>query len=320
MKILVTGCAGFIGIHVSKKLLDQGHDVIGLDVFRDMHLTEMNMLRNRRLDWIQSNKRFRHEPHDLNDNKHMNRIFTENTFDVVIHLAADAGIRKSMDYPEDFTRNNLVGFSALLELCRKYKIPHLLFASSSSVYGDAEGASSEDSNTNFPKSYYAATKKANEAMAFCYSHQYNMRITGMRFFTVYGPWGRPDMAPWKFADAIMNRKTITLYDHGRPTRDFTYVEDTADCVLMLAEDISKRPHLKNIDKFQIYNIGNGTPVSVMSFLNMLESEFKLGTDYTIKPLAASEAQDTHCDMTKFKRYISAQPPHTSLKEGVSKFV
>lgn len=320
MKILVTGCAGFIGVHVCKKLLEQGHQVVGVDVFADMHLTQMNLLRNARLGQINHFKTFKHEACDINDAERMKKLFEDGKFDVVIHLAAQAGIRKSVEQPEAFTQANLVGFSNILELCRTHKIGHLLFASSSSVYGDSDHASCEDDSTDNPKSYYAATKKSNEVMAASYAHQYDMRITGMRFFTVYGPWGRPDMAPWKFADAIMNNKMITLFDHGRPTRDFTFVEDTAECVAMLAEDIEKRPHLKKIDKFQVYNIGNGHPVTVMTFLNELESAFNRGTDYTIAPLGASEAKDTHCDMTKFKRHISAQPPHTSLKDGIKKFV
>lgn len=251
----------------------------------------------------------------------LDKVFKEaGGFDAVYHLAAKAGVTQSMIYPEEYTSVNIEGFANILETCAIWQTPHLIFASSSSVYGDAEWPSTEEDNTDNPKSYYAATKKANEVMAAAYSNMHGMRITGVRFFTVYGPWGRPDMATWKFTEAILNYKTITTYEGGNLSRDFTYIDDAIDCLVKLSDCPSVRPHLSNLSRFQIYNVGTGRPITVNGFLSTLEEVTGEIALRVSKPVSKSEALRTHCDMTKFKRHYASHVKQTNLRIGLEKFV
>lgn len=259
---------------------------------------------------------------DLTDSATVDAIFREGQFDVVYHLAAQAGVKQSADYPSLFTDSNLIGFANILEACRVYRVPHLIFASSSSVYGEAAFPCTEDDRTDYPKSYYAATKKSNEVMAASYSNMYNMKITGVRFFTVYGPWGRPDMATWKFTDAILNGKSMTVYSApGGISRDFTYIDDAIECLIKLSDDPLLRPHLTTQSRFQIYNIGGTKPVKLSTYIATLEKVIGRKAVHTIThELAPSEVSHTFSDMTKFRRHYSSHIPHTDLEVGLKNFV
>lgn len=294
-----------------------GHHVHGLDNLSADYLE----LKKARLAVLQQHPNFRFYHYDVAVRHHLDDAFqVANGFDAVYHLAANAGVTQSMLNPEPYTTNNLVGFANLLETCAIWETPHLIFASSSSVYGTAEWASSEDDNTDSPKSYYAATKKANEIMAASYTSMHNMRITGVRFFTVFGPWGRPDMATWKFTKSILEHKPITVYDGGLLSRDFTYIDDAVGCLIKLSDCPSIRPHLSNLSRFQIYNIGSGRPITVNGFLSILEEVTGEVALRVSKPVSPTEALRTHCDMTKFRRHYSSEIKQTNLRTGLQNFV
>lgn len=319
MKILVTGSAGFIGRNLCNSLLTLGHSVHGVDNLND-DFNQAELKRDRTASLAHfDNFTFYHM--DIYHASNLQNVFTLcEGFDVVYHLAAQPGVNQSVNYPQLFTDTNLVGFANILEICRKYHTPHLIFASSSSVYGDAALASVETDNTDYPKSYYAATKKANEVMAASYSHMYNLRISGVRFFTVYGPWGRPDMATWKFTEAILNKKPIVMYNNGDISRDFTYIDDTVDCLIKLSDDHHQRPHLSSLCRFQIYNIGTSKPIKISTYVKMLEKVTGLTAIKASADLASSEALHTFSDMTKFKRHYSSEVKHTGIEKGLENFV
>jgi UDP-glucuronate 4-epimerase len=318
MRILVTGAAGFIGMNLCNSLLTLGHHVHGLDNLSGDYLE----LKKERLAVLNGWANFTFTETDVSSRSQLDEIFIHHQgFDVVYHLAAKAGVTQSILDPDSYTQTNLVGFANILETCAIWHTEHLIFASSSSVYGDAQWASTEDDNTDAPKSYYAATKKANESMAASYANLYpGMRITGVRFFTVYGPWGRPDMATWKFTKAILDHKPITTFNNGQLSRDFTYIDDAVDCLVKFSEHSTLRPHLSKLSNFQIYNVGSGKPITVNGFLDVLEDVTGEIALRVTKQVSSSEALRTHCDMTKFRRHYSSVVKQTNLRTGLQNFV
>ena len=264
-KILVTGAAGFIGHALCERLLRaESYDVVGIDNLNDYYSVE---LKHARLATLQGKKNFTFYRADIADNFAINKLFQTHQFDYVVNLAAQAGVRYSIENPKVYTESNLVGFYNILEACRHHKIKHFVFASSSSVYGRNEKIPfSEDDRVDFPVSYYAATKKANEVMAASYSHLYNLPISGLRFFTVYGPWGRPDMAPWLFTDAILNKLPVKVFNHGNMLRDFTYIDDVIEGVFRLIGTLPQHEL-----PFEIYNIGNNKPEKLSDFILAIEN-------------------------------------------------
>jgi len=265
-EVLVTGCAGFIGFHLSKRLLTEGYHVVGLD---NLNTYYDPSLKKDRLAQLLEAPRFKFVKGSLENKELLDLMFDQTTFNSVVNLAAQAGVRYSLKHPEAYIQSNLVGFGHLLECCSKHQVKHLLYASSSSVYGDNQKIPfSVKDRVDHPISLYAATKKANEEMAYTYSHLYRLPTTGMRFFTVYGPWGRPDMALFSFSNAIMENKPIEIYNYGKMKRDFTYIDDVIEAVYRLIEkgpleDETKVPHT-------IFNIGNHHPVPLLDFVDLLE--------------------------------------------------
>jgi UDP-glucuronate 4-epimerase len=319
MKILVTGAIGFIGSHLCNSLLNLGYSVVAVDSLSsaDGQLNKLRMVRRNKLNQF---KNFIYVDCDLANTPKTKKLFESYEFDVVYHLAAFAGVQQSSANPYDFTQSNLVGFANILEGCRTSKVPHLIFASSSSVYGDVTGPSKETNNTDQPKSYYAATKKANEVMAASYSNLYGMRITGARFFTVYGEMGRPDMATWKFTDAILNNLPITLYDKGELKRDFTHINQIIYCLEKFAEDLKDRPHLAKADRFQIFNVGGEDPIPVNELVSTLEEAIGKKAIKIYKTADVSEVKNTHADMKKFRLYYSNYIPKVRLDIGLKNYV
>jgi UDP-glucuronate 4-epimerase len=311
MKYLVTGAAGFIGNFVAERLCIAGHQVMGLDNLNDYY--DPN-LKQARLDRIKHFKEFTFVKMDLADRSGIANLFEKEKFDRVIHLAAQAGVRYSIENPMAYIDSNLVGFATILEGCRHNKVQHLVYASSSSVYGINEKIpfSTED-NVDHPASLYAATKKSNELMAHSYSHLYKLPTTGLRFFTVYGPWGRPDMAPFLFTDAILNDQEIKVFNHGKMKRDFTYIDDIVEGVIRI-QDVIPTGSL-----YKIFNIGNNEPVELMSFIEAIEK----ATDKTAKkiymPMQAGDVPTTFADIDSLKEEVGFNPG-TNIEYGIEQFV
>ena len=327
--ILITGAAGFIGFHLSKKLIKKGYKVVGLDNINSYYDVNLKYARLKELGISYENSNlFLNKSHNINksfefirmnleDRKNLAILFKENNFDIVCNLGAQAGVRYSIENPETYIDSNIVGFSNILECCRHNKIEHLLYASSSSVYGENKKVPfSSTDNVDHPISLYAATKKSNELMAHAYSHLYNIPTTGLRLFTVYGPWGRPDMAPVLFADAISKNKTIKVFNNGHMSRDFTYIDD----VIKGIEILIRNPPVKVLDRtaYKVYNIGNGNPQSLEEFIK--EIEFCLGvvSKKEYLPMQAGDVPQTWADITEIQSlgYKSS----IGIKEGVKKFV
>ncbi len=318
-KILLTGCAGFIGYHLSKKLLSQGYDLIGIDNINDYYDVS---LKKARLDLIPKTG-FSYIEEDISNKSKLFQVFEEYSPTIVINLAAQAGVRYSLENPDSYIKSNIQGFHNILEACRLFRPKHLLFASSSSVYGMNESTPfSENDRTDFPVSLYAATKKSNETMAFTYSHLFQIPISGLRFFTVYGPFGRPDMAYFKFTRAIFNEESIEVYNKGQMKRDFTYIDDIVEGI---SELIEKHPPVKkDINThaeaaFEIFNIGNNSPVSLHEFITTLEDligkkakKIKLG-------MQPGDVLETYADIELLNSKVGYQPK-TNIKEGLSHFV
>lgn len=328
MKYLVTGAAGFIGYHVSRDLLDAGHEVVGLDSVNDYYRTDLKEARLALLASHPCARAFEFHRADLADRGAVSRAFDSGPFDRVIHLAAQAGVRYSIEKPFAYAASNLDGFLSILEACRERKVPHLAFASSSSVYGmNRKVPFSETDGTDHPVSLYAATKKANEAMAHSYSALYGLPCTGMRFFTVYGPLGRPDMAYFKFADAIMRGKEIDVYNGGDLLRDFTYVDDVAKAVVMIA-DRPAAPHPlfdpesplpdRSSAPYRIYNIGNENPVPLMEFIGTLESALGAEAKKRFLPMQPGDVYMTAADTGALWRDFGWKPS-TPLSTGLARF-
>lgn len=325
-RILVTGAAGFIGFHLSKKLLADGCQVCGLDNLNDYYDVR---LKKARLDQLIKHKEFRFVKLDLADLSAMQILFKENTFDAVVNLAAQAGVRYSLKNPHAYINANVVGFVNLLECCRYNDIKHLVFASSSSVYGaNTKMPFSVHHNVDHPVSLYAATKKADELMAHTYSHLFQLRCTGLRFFTVYGPWGRPDMALFLFTSAILQGKPIKVFNHGKMQRDFTYIDDIIEGVTRIIDTQPKPNPAWNGDApdpgtsyapYKIYNIGNNNPVELMKFIEIIENALGQKAKKVFFDLQLGDVPETYADVDDLIRDVGFKP-QTSLETGIARFI
>ncbi|SIQ22212.1 UDP-glucuronate 4-epimerase [Peribacillus simplex] len=325
MKVLVTGAAGFIGSHLSKKLLTNGITVIGIDNLNDYY--DVN-LKKSRLSLIED-KNFYFEKTNLEDRESINAIFEKYMPDAVVNLAAQAGVRYSLENPHAYIESNIVGFTNILEACRHNKVGQLIYASSSSVYGaNTNLPFSVHDNVDHPISLYAATKKANELMAHTYSHLYGLPTTGLRFFTVYGPWGRPDMALFLFTKAIINGEPIKVFNNGNMMRDFTYVDDIVESIFRLIQR-KPEPNLEWSGKkpdpgtsyapYKVYNIGNNNPVTLMEFINAIEEKLGIEAKKEFLPLQAGDVPETYADVEDLYRDINFKP-QTDIKDGISNFI
>lgn len=325
MKYLVTGAAGFIGFHVSKRLLEAGHQVVGIDNLNDYYDVS---LKQARLELLE-HPDFQFHKIDLADREGMSDLFASGHFDRVIHLAAQAGVRYSLENPHAYADSNLTGFLNILEGCRHSKIQHLLYASSSSVYGlNRKMPFSTDDSVDHPVSLYAATKKANELMAHTYSHLYGLPTTGLRFFTVYGPWGRPDMALFKFTKAMLEGQSIDVYNYGKMKRDFTYIGDIAEAIIRL-QDVIPAPNgewtvesgspATSSAPYRVYNIGNSSPVELMDYIQALEDALGIEAKKNMLPLQPGDVLETSAD-TKALYDVIGFKPETTVKDGVRNFV
>ncbi len=326
MTILVTGAAGFIGSHVARRLLDRGEDVVGLDNLNAYYDPQLKLDRLARL---QERNRFRFVKEDVSDEGEMRRLFAEARFDKVIHLAAQAGVRHSIDNPQAYAQANLVGFLNILEGCRHHDVAHLVYASSSSVYGANEKLPfSTSDNVDHPVSFYAATKKANELMAHSYAHLYRLPVTGLRFFTVYGPWGRPDMALFLFVKNILAGKPIDVFNRGHHMRDFTYIDDIVEGVVRTADKIAepagewdpKAPDpATSSAPYRIYNIGNNQPVRLLDFIAAIEKALGKKAIMNLLPMQSGDVESTYADIDALQQVVGFTPS-TSIEDGIGKFV
>ncbi len=325
-KYLVTGAAGFIGYHTCEALLQRGETVVGLDNVNDYYDVS---LKEARLARLTGRDGFSFHRTDLTDRAAIERLFAEERFEVVIHLAAQAGVRYSMENPHAYVDSNLVGFMTILEGCRHTKVRHLVYASSSSVYGaNREMPYSVHHNVDHPLSLYAATKKANELMAHTYSQLYQLPTTGLRFFTVYGPWGRPDMAMFLFTKAILEDKPINIFNFGQMRRDFTYVDDIVEGVIRVADHVAQPspawsashpdPGTSNAP-YRIYNIGNHQPVGLLRMIEIIEGALGKEAKKTFLPMQPGDVPETCADVNDLMQDVGFSP-NTPLETGVSKFV
>ncbi len=306
--VLITGCAGFIGFHTAKRLLSQGKTVIGLDNFNTYYDSSLKEARNKILEQFPSFTLYRG---DIENVEFLRAVLQTHPIDKICHLAAQAGVRYSMENPHAYIQSNIVGFTNLLEEARNAGIRDFVFASSSSVYGENKKVPfSEKNRVDNPISLYAATKKANEEIAFSYSHLFQMNCTGLRFFTVYGPWGRPDMALFKFTDKILNGEEIEVYGKGKMMRDFTYIDDIVSGILQaLAKPVP----------FEIINLGRGEPVQLMDFIRAIERSTDLVARKKMLPMQPGDVSKTYADISK-ARVMLGYAPKTSINEGVGQFV
>ncbi|MEO6550714.1 MAG: NAD-dependent epimerase/dehydratase family protein [Ferruginibacter sp.] len=325
MKILITGTAGFIGMHLAIRLAAEGHEVTGLDNINSYYdanlkyarlaeqgIKKEDILYNKLLTGANNIKFIEI---DLQDAGNLNALFATQHFEIVINLAAQAGVRYSITNPKDYINSNIIGFYNILEASRNFPIKHLLYASSSSVYGNAvKFPFLEEDNTDAPISFYAATKKSNEVMAHTYSHLYSIKTTGLRFFTVYGPWGRPDMAMFMFTENILNDKPIKVFNNGDLYRDFTYVDDIISGVTSI---VNGSGHQKEM--FQLFNIGNSKPVKLLDFIYAIEEATGVKAKLDFQPMQEGDVQMTYADTDKLMKQYNYKP-NTDLKTGVAKFV
>lgn len=326
MKYLVTGAAGFIGFYVSKRLLAAGHSVIGIDNLNDYYDVNLKLAR---LAQLENKDGFEFIKLDLADREGMAALFAEQRFERVIHLAAQAGVRYSIENPLAYADSNLTGFVNVLEGCRHNKVGHLLYASSSSVYGlNKKQPFSTDDSVDHPVSLYAATKKANELMAHTYSHLYSLPTTGLRFFTVYGPWGRPDMALFKFTKAILAGQSIDVYNHGEMRRDFTYIDDIAEAIVRLQNVIPQADPdwtaengspASSSAPYCVYNIGNSNPVKLMTYISALEKALGIEAAKNMLPMQPGDVHETSADTAPLSKAINFKP-ETPVEQGVQRFV
>ncbi len=326
MRILVTGVAGFIGMHVAGRLLADGHEVIGIDNLNDYYDVR---LKQARLAHIDSPNQFHFEKLDLSDRAGINRLFAERRPEIVINLGAQAGVRYSLENPHSYIESNLVGFTNILDACRHFKVEHLVYASSSSVYGlNEEMPFHEGQNVDHPLALYGATKKANELLAHSYSHLFGLPTTGLRFFTVYGPWGRPDMALFKFTDAILSGRPIDIYNHGQMTRDFTYIDDIVEGVVRLAmkpAESDKQFDARIPDAgrssapWMIFNIGNGQPIPLMDYITALEQVLGKEAQKNFLDMQPGDVMATASDTSRLNDWVGLAP-NTPINEGITKFV
>ena len=339
-KILITGTAGFIGFHLASRLIEDGYMVVGLDIVNDYY--DINLKYNRlehhgiktrdikEKDFTQSSKysNYRFLKADIADHDFIVDFMVKEKFDYVVNLAAQAGVRYSIDNPRAYTHSNIDGFLSLLEGARYSKVKHLVYASTSSVYGLNTGMPlSENDPTEHPMAMYAATKKANEMMAHSYSHLFDLPTTGLRFFTVYGPWGRPDMALFLFAKAMLNDKPINVYNYGKMIRDFTYVDDIVESISRLIVKPARPnmswtgnpPHIPTSSApYQIFNIGNSSPVKLMDYIEALEKSFGVKAKKNMMDIQPGDVPATHADVKALENYIHFKPK-TSIEQGVRNF-
>lgn len=323
---LVTGTAGFIGCEIALKLLQQGHAVVGVDCVNDYYDPQ---LKRDRLARLADFDQYHEHEFCLSDAAALNRLFDKYSIRQVIHLAAQAGVRYSLEHPQAYINSNLVAFANVLEACRRFSVEHLVYASSSSVYGaNTKQPFSVSDNVDHPLSLYAATKKSNELMAHTYSHLYQLPTTGLRFFTVYGPWGRPDMAPIKFAKQIYSGKAIDVYNYGNHHRDFTYIDDIVEGVLRTAEHIaqpnvnwsSENPDAaSSIAPYKIYNIGCNRPVHLLSFIELLEEAIGRSVEKILLPMQPGDVPDTFANVDSLIKDVGYKPD-TPLEHGIKEFV
>ncbi len=339
MKILITGTAGFIGFHLAKRILERGDEVVGIDNINDYYDVNLKYARlaetgigreaEKWYNKIQSTKypNYSFIRMNLEDREQLHKLFEEEKFDVVCNLAAQAGVRYSLENPYAYIDSNIVGFFNILEACRHNNIRHLVYASSSSVYGNnTKMPLSTSDNVDHPISLYAATKKSNELMAHTYSHLFGLPTTGLRFFTVYGPWGRPDMALFLFTKAILENKPIKVFNHGDMVRDFTYIDDIVEGVIRVMDRPAK-PNNKNMDDisasnlapYKIYNIGNSSPVQLMEYISAIEKTLGKEAKKEFLPMQPGDVPRTEADVTDLIKDIGYKPS-TSIKIGIEKFI
>ena len=326
MKVMVTGAAGFIGSALSLRLLQRGDEVVGVDNLNDYY--DVNLKKDR-LSRLGSSNDFQFQLIDIVDREAMSALFSSNEFDAVVNLAAQAGVRYSIENPFAYIDTNLVGFGNILEGCRHHEVGHLVYASSSSVYGSNTAMPfSIHDNVDHPLSLYAATKKANELMAHTYSNLYDLPTTGLRFFTVYGPWGRPDMALFKFTRAMLAGESIPVFNYGKHRRDFTYIDDVVEGVVRVLD----RPATSNpkwsgdnpdsgssLAPWRVYNIGNNSPIELMDYIGALEKALDVKADMEFLPLQPGDVPDTYADVEDLVSEFNYKPA-TSVETGVSRFV
>jgi len=332
MKILVTGAAGFIGFHTVRALLARGDHVVGFDnvnTYYDTALKEARLaeLENAAAQKVDATYEFARA--DLADQTAVDECFAHHTFDRVIHLAAQAGIRHSIDQPRDYVHSNINGFINILEACRNASVPHLTYASTSSVYGaNTLLPYSEHHGVDHPLQFYAATKRANELMAHSYSHLFQLPTTGLRFFTVYGPWGRPDMALFKFTQSILSGAPIRLYNHGQHTRDFTYIDDIVEGVIRVSDQVAEASETWDSSApdpatssapYRIFNIGNNDPIQLLDYVKAIEEASGCKAKIEMLPLQAGDALDTFADVSRLISAVNYKPA-TSVADGVAAFV
>jgi UDP-glucuronate 4-epimerase len=323
--LLVTGAAGFVGYHLCQRLLARGDHVVGIDNLNDYYSVQ---LKRDRLAQLAGEPHFAFAQVDIADAAALEAVFAKQAFDGVIHLAAQAGVRYSLTHPQAYVQSNLVGFATLLEACRHHGLPPLVYASSSSVYGANERMPwSVADNVDHPVSLYAATKKANELMAHTYAHLYALPCTGLRFFTVYGPWGRPDMAYYKFTQAILAGQPIDVYNHGRMQRDFTYIDDVVEAVVRLADkpavgdpqwDGEAPDPATSRAPYRLYNIGNHQPVALLDFIATLEKVLNRKAQMRLLPMQAGDVVATYADTAALQRDVGFAPS-TPIEEGLRRF-
>lgn len=327
-KILVTGAAGFIGYHVTKRLIESNNSlVIGVDNLNDYYSVDLKKDRLDDLKKSQKEGNFSFQYSDISEEKSVKSLFSEHSFDIVIHLAAQAGVRYSIINPDAYIKSNLTGFANILEGCRHNKIKHLIYASSSSVYGNSTSLPfNENQNVDHPISLYAATKKSNELMAHTYSHLFSLPTTGLRFFTVYGPWGRPDMAMYLFANAIYNSKPLRLFNGGNMQRDFTYVGDVTESIIRLCEEPPLSSNGGDLHQssslapyYRILNIGNNKPVLVLDLVNKIEEFFNKKALIVNEPIQPGDVHSTYADVDNIYKVTGFQPK-TPLENGLKNFL
>jgi UDP-glucuronate 4-epimerase len=320
LKYLVTGAAGFIGNFVAERLCNEGHEVVGLDNLNDYYDPALKLAR---LDRIKHLDNFRFVKMDISDRDNIAELFAKEKFNRVIHLAAQAGVRYSIENPMAYIDSNMVGFATILEGCRHNKVEHLVYASSSSVYGANKKIpfSTEDS-VDHPVSLYAATKKSNELMAHSYSHLYNLPTTGLRFFTVYGPWGRPDMAPFLFTDAIANNRPIKVFNNGKMQRDFTYIDDIVEGVVRIQNVVPSKennPVREGSSLYKVFNIGNNQPIELEEFIGCIEHALGKVAVKEYLPMQDGDVVRTFADVSDLEVKIKYKPK-TKLQNGINVFV
>ena len=323
---LVTGAAGFIGSHVAAKLLERGDSVVGIDNLNEYYSVQ---LKRDRLALLEGREGFAFRELDVSDNANLQELISTDRPEVVIHLAAQAGVRYSIENPGAYVQSNLVGFANVLEVCRHFDVKHLVYASSSSVYGaNTKMPFSVHDNVDHPVSLYAATKKSNELMAHTYSHLYRLPTTGLRFFTVYGPWGRPDMALFKFTEAILAGRPIDVYNNGKMQRDFTYIDDIVEGVVRTADHVAA-PNLEwsgskpdpgtSLAPYRLYNIGNNQPVELLRLIEVIEQALGRTAKKNLLPTQPGDVPATYADVDDLVCDVGFQPK-TSIEQGVKKFV